>query len=403
VVEASKVINSTLELEPLLALILDTATKNLNADRGTIYLVDSERRELYSKVLQGEKMVEIRLPMGVGIAGHVAETGETINLGDAYDDPRFYRDVDLSSGYRTKSMLSMPLWNKERKVIGVFQILNKRGGSFTREDEKLLEALSVHAALAIENAKLYGEALEKKRLEDEMAVAREIQLRLLPQRPPTLPGYRWASTYRPSRLVSGDYYDFFNQIPNRLGFAIGDVSGKGIPAALLMASLRAGLHAQRESRGGVRELVAKLNRLLCQCTEPSKFVTFFYGELHQAEGRVEYVNCGHNPPLHVGCNGELGLLHEGGMLLGMLEEIPLDMGVAQIASGDCLVLFTDGVTEALDRRQRPYGEHRLQKLVVEHRRRSAEELLRTILEDIDAFTGGIPQSDDITIVVMKRE
>ncbi|HLA68850.1 MAG TPA: ATP-binding protein [Bacteroidota bacterium] len=163
-IEASKNINSTLDLDRLLGLILDAAVKSIDSDRGTLYLVDDIKRELWSKVLQGENMVEIRLPVGKGLSGYVAETGEVINIPDAYNDPRFNPDVDKRTGYRTNNMLCMPMKNKDGKIIGVFQLLNKKGGVFGKEDEQFIDALSSHASVAIENARLAQEMVKSERL-----------------------------------------------------------------------------------------------------------------------------------------------------------------------------------------------------------------------------------------------
>src|ERR1051325_2577494 len=153
-VEATKIVNSTLDTDRLLELILSAAASTVQADRGTLYLLDEEKNELWSKVTQGASRIEIRLPMGKGIAGYVAVTGETINIPDAYADPRFNAEIDRRTGYRTKTILSMPMKNKEGTIIGVFQLLNKSGGAFTREDEEFIDGLSIHAAIAVENAML---------------------------------------------------------------------------------------------------------------------------------------------------------------------------------------------------------------------------------------------------------
>lgn len=163
-IEASKIINSTLDLEKLLGLILDAAAKSTDADRGTLYLVDEMTKELWSKVLQGTDMVEIRLPIGKGLAGYVAEKGETINIPDTYADPRFNPDIDKRSGYHTRNMLCMPLKNKDGKIIGVFQLLNKKQGSFDKEDIAFIDAFSAHASVAIENARMAQEMVKNERL-----------------------------------------------------------------------------------------------------------------------------------------------------------------------------------------------------------------------------------------------
>ena len=163
-IEASKIVNSAIEIDKLLLLILDVATRSIFADRGTLYLVDDNTNELWSKVAQGNNMVEIRLPMGKGLAGYVAKTGETVNITDAYQDPRFNPEIDRKSGYKTHNVLCMPMRNKDGRIVGVFQLLNKRDGVFGPDDESFIEALSVHAAIAIENARLARDMMQNERM-----------------------------------------------------------------------------------------------------------------------------------------------------------------------------------------------------------------------------------------------
>jgi GAF domain-containing protein len=163
-IEASKIVNSAIDLDVLLGLILDVAVRSIGADRGTLYLIDQKADELWSKVAQGDGMVEIRLPIGKGLAGYVARTGEVMNITDAYSDARFNPDIDRKSGYSTRTVLGMPMRNKEGAIIGVFQLLNKHIGQFGPEDEAFIEALSVHAAIALENARLAQEMVQNERL-----------------------------------------------------------------------------------------------------------------------------------------------------------------------------------------------------------------------------------------------
>jgi K+-sensing histidine kinase KdpD len=163
-VEASKTVNSSLELDRLLVVVLEFATRTIKADRGTIYLIDAEKQELWSKIVQGSNMVEIRLPLGKGLAGYVAKTGETVNIADAYKDPRFNPEIDHKSGYRTHNVLCMPMKDKEGEIVGAFQFLNKKGGAFSDEDEAFIEGFSIHAALAIENARMARQMVDNERL-----------------------------------------------------------------------------------------------------------------------------------------------------------------------------------------------------------------------------------------------
>ncbi len=202
-VEAARHLNSTLDLSEVLDRILATALQLVNGDRGTVYLIDENRQELWSRVLTGSRRLEIRLPFGKGIAGYVAATGDTLNIEDAYLDPRFNPDVDKQSGYHTQSMLCMPMRNNAGHIIGVFQLLNKKDGVFTKDDEKLIDAMSVHAAIAAENARLYEQEKEKLKYEKYLHAAREVQRTLLPQAAPSLPGLDLAASMDPAEEVGG--------------------------------------------------------------------------------------------------------------------------------------------------------------------------------------------------------
>lgn len=401
-VEASKLLNSTLDLDHLLTLILRVATENTGADRGTIYLLDRQRNEIWSRVAQGEEIVEIRLPLNQGIAGHVASSGETVSLANVYDDPRFDRTIDERTGYHTQTMLCMPLRNKEREIIGVFQILNKKSAIFDDQDTAFLDALSTHAAIALENARLYHEALEKKRLESEISLAREIQQRLLPAKMPSFDGFEFAAKNIPTSQVGGDYYDFVTLPDQRLAFAIGDVSGKGVPAALLMSSVRAGFQTQLREDRSLTSAANKLNQLIFHCTSMSSFITFFFGVIHPGRKHIDYVNCGHNPPYVLKRDGQMEELREGGLVLGMVDGIKFARGRTKLLPGESLVAFTDGVTEAMNKRGRQFTEKKLERIIKRESKRSASVMLETVIKAVQEHIGGAPQSDDITMLVIRR-
>ena len=270
--ESTKLINSTLDLDKLLNLIMNEITTNLDADRSTLYIVDDTKREIWSKIAQGDKKLEIRQPIGKGISGYIAETGEVINIENAYQDPRFNPDVDKKSGYHTESILCMPVRDKNKKIIAVLQILNKKKGCFTKEDELFISVFSDYIALAIQNAQLYQEALERKKLEDEMAIAGEIQKMLLPDSAPQYKNFGIYSFHRSSRRVGGDYYDFFDR-DGHLSFILADVSGKGIPAALLMANLQATTQNALLGQHTNTEIVERINQHLFSITPSDKYAT----------------------------------------------------------------------------------------------------------------------------------
>jgi sigma-B regulation protein RsbU (phosphoserine phosphatase) len=403
-VEASKALNSTLDLNQLLNIILDLATKNTEAEAGTIYLLDRERSELRCTVSDSDHQIDIRLPVGTGVAGYVAQTGEDINLENAYSHPRFKATYDQISGFQTTSMLCTPMRDAENSIIGVFQIMNKKSGLFTTADVEFLSGLSIHAALAIRQAALHKEAIEKKKLEHEIVLARNIQQRLLPKNLPQIASYDFAGINLPSEMIGGDYYDFISLEDGRLCFVIGDVAGKGIPAAYLMATLRTALHAHSpgsDSASLVR-MMSKINRLIHSSSPPNMFATLFYGILEPELGRVFFVNAGHNPPMFLKDDGRIQALTTKGITLGLKREAQYELSEIQVNNGDVILLYTDGVTEAMDEQYREYGEDRLSQLLQKNRGLTANEILTRIVEDVQLYRGQAPQNDDITLAVIKR-
>ena len=387
-INASKILNSTLDLDKLLSLILDLAVKNLKANRGTIYLIDQEKKELWSKVLKGKELVEIRLPIGTGIAGHVAKTGRTINLQDAWKDKRFFAGFDIRTGFQTKTMLCMPMRDRKKKIIGVFQILNKREGVFDKDDEQFLGAFSVHAALAIETTRLHQAIVEKERIEKEIEIAGAIQRRLLPKEIPSLPGYEVDALARPSKMVGGDYYDIIKLTDRKFAFVVADVSGKGVPAALLVSTLHASLHAYIESEIDLAELVGKLNLVVYKNTEPERYITFFIGILDLERGNFTYVNAGHNFPFVFSpLKKSLVELGAGGLPLGMFEIAEYKKESIEITRTEGLVLYTDGVTEAMNKAFVEYGEDRLRLKIQESAEKPAAEMKINIVSDGRQATG----------------
>jgi sigma-B regulation protein RsbU (phosphoserine phosphatase) len=402
-INASKILNSTLDLDKLLALILELASKNLKAARGTIYLIDQERKELWSKVLKGKNLVEIRLPIGTGIAGHVAKTGKTINLKDAWKDNRFFSGFDLRTGFQTKTMLCMPMRDRRGKIIGVFQIMNKNAGTFSREDESFLEAFSVHAALAIETSRLHQDIVEKERIEKELEIAGHIQRRLLPKELPVLAGYEVDAVARPSKLVGGDYYNLIPIADGRYVLVIADVSGKGVPAALLVSTLHASLHAYIDGTSNLAGLVGRLNNVIHGNTEPERYITMFLAVLDPRAGSMTYVNAGHCFPFVVRSQQvSITSLPATGLPVGMFEGVEFEEVTHKIEPGDFLVLYTDGVTEAMNRSSEEYGEMRFRQIMVSHSNQTAGEFLGGIVSNVEKFVAGEPQSDDITLLVLKR-
>jgi sigma-B regulation protein RsbU (phosphoserine phosphatase) len=273
--------------------------------------------------------------------------------------------------------------------------------------------LGNQAAIAIENARLHERELEAEGLEREMALGREIQLRLLPKQAPAVPGWEFATFYHAAREVGGDFYDLF-QVPgparqhssrsgSKLGLVIADVTGKGVPAALFMALSRTVLRSTTLSGSDLSAALRQANRLILHDNEADLFLTAFYGQLDTHRGHMVYVNAGHNPPLWLqATTGRVESLRGHGTVLGAVDEINLEECEIEVAPGDYLVLFTDGVTEALGSGRQRFEEERLRAAVAASAGGSAQQMLDAIVDAVRAFCGGVPQSDDMTLCVVRR-
>jgi len=401
IVEATKRLNSTLDLAELLNIILGLTTRYSGAERGTVFLVDRDKKEIWSLVGLGLEQHEIRLPITKGIAGWVAQHGEMVNLADAYSDSRFESEVDLRLGYRTKSLLCLPIRNKAGETIGVLQLLNKKTGPFSRGDENMLEAISDHVALALENAQLHREMVHKQRMERDLALARSIQMGLLPEAPPQLPGFDIAVSNRMSLEAGGDYYDFIQLAPDTMLTVVADVEGKGVGSAMVMANLQATLHALLAHLHSLERLVESLNDMMLADTRGQKYMTMFVTLLDQPHRTLHYVNAGHVPPAVVRSNGTVDYLREGGMVVGMFPGVKFDRGHVRMEKGDIFVACTDGITEAMNAEDEEFGSPRLAELVARERALPAAEIVQSVLKEVDQFSRGGTHEDDRVILIMK--
>lgn len=400
-VEASRIVNSTLDLNELLKIILDTALESVDGDRGTVYLFNQEKNELWSKVFEGGKSVTIHLPVGEGIAGTVAETGEVMNITNAQEDDRFNPEVDKMTGYTTKTILCMPLKNKDGKMLGVFQLLNKKNGVFTEDDEEFIETLSIHVASALENARLYEQEQKKIEMEKEMLAAGEVQKNLFPSEIPQYPDYEIAAINIPARETSGDLYDFIQLDESKLVFTLGDVSGKGLPASILMANLQSVLNDLPHHNSSPAYCVSRSNDIINRVSSSGKFITLFLGLLDTKKHKLIYSNAGHEHP-YLFRNGETKRLASGGIPVGILAGSDYEEDEYEMQRGDLLLVFSDGVMDASNDEDEYYSEERLADFVLKNRDQKPKEIVDMVCKDIKSFTGDAAQFDDITLMIIKR-
>lgn len=401
----AKALASEIKLDNLLQVIVAKAAEVMDAERATLFLYDKPRNELWSKTTQKLEINEIRVALGVGIAGTVAKTRALINIGDAYADPRFDSTFDKQTGYRTRSILCLPLIGNGDSLVGVIQVLNKRNReTFDEIDESLLAGLSDHITVALERGRLIEAYIEKERLEEGLKLAHDIQMSMLPKTFPPFPERRDLDIFAaitPAKKVGGDFYDFFFLDENRLCFAIGDVSGKGVPAALFMAVIKTLFKAIAGRVQNPGEILSTVNREICRDNDSQMFTTLFCGILDTRTGEIRYSNGGHNPPYHLSRAGVQQVPKTGGRVLGLLEETTYAGSRLVLGPGETLLLYTDGVTEALDPAEQFFSERRLESILTQINFASAREQIEYLTREITLFAAGAEQADDITTLAIR--
>jgi serine phosphatase RsbU (regulator of sigma subunit) len=388
------------ETEGLLRLNAGMARDLLGADRCTIWLIDSTSRELWTKVAHGTD--EIRVSIDHGLVGACVTRNEPILVQDAHADSRFNTGIDTVTGYITKSVLCIPLHSAEGKVIGAFQALNKPGG-FTEDDAHLLGLAAAYSASAIEGQRLRKVAESARILYRELGIAHDVQEKLLPVDLPVVSGLDCAAYCRPAKFVGGDYYDFVESCGDAMAFTLGDVAGKGIAAAVLMASIQASLRAQFVSAPvSLASMMNGFNKVLFASSTADKYSTLFCGLIHKETRMLTYVNAGQTPPLLLRRKGlSIEHLTVGGFPVGLLGVASYEDATIHLHSGDVLVCFSDGISEATNAADEIWNEEVLEKILLEIQDATAAEIIQKFVQAADEFTGEAEQADDMTMVVIR--
>jgi len=399
--EAAKLLNSTIDLAELTGIILRIVREEVHIDRGTVFIVDRDRQQLLSLVAQGVEGTEIRMPLGSGIAGAVASTGETVDILDAYADSRFNSAIDATLDYRTKDVFCMPILNRAGHTVGALELLN-RSKPFAEDDREFLRNVSVHIGLALENAWLHRQLLEKRKMEQELVLAREIQQNLCPGLPTKCGSVEIAASNTMCEAVGGDYLDYYRLAAGRFIIMLGDVSGKGIGAALVMTSLHATCRALLRHVDSLERITSILNESLIETTRSQTFVTLIGILVDSEAGKLHCVRAGHLPPLLLDPTGRPQWLERGGALpIGLFSELKVQLETYDIARGSSLVLYTDGVTETENNSGEHFGTTRLSALVQSHHSEPACAIHEQVRSSLKAFMGECRQTDDSTLVVLK--
>src|SRR5215471_3283871 len=400
-------------LDDVLALVLDSAIEVTGAERGFIMLASVETGELEFKMARGRRQQTLSgtsFATSRKIPDEVFRTGEPKILADLLDaDHANLHMGTVALGIRNVQCVPLKLvryvdrveaTTPEEKRIGVLYLDSREKGSFLSTSTRgALETLATEAAVAIENARLYRETMEKAKMEQEMRIAADIQQALLPKGGRVGTFFTLAAASIPCRSIGGDFYDYVDLPDGSFGFALGDVAGKGPPAALLSAMMQGIFAAQAAASDTPCQTITRVNLALYKRGIESRFVTLMYGTL-EPDGRLTYCNAGHNPPLVVGKSG-VRLLETGGPIVGLFEWATFEEETVTLSPGDWLIVFSDGVSEALSADGEEFGEQRIITAAEKYQNLAPPEFLQAIFADVRAFTKGAPQSDDITALILR--
>ncbi len=395
--DIGKELNSTLDKKKIVNLLIYAIMGEMFATRCYVFLENTDALELFEykgaeKTLQDVKsFTDAEFLKNLGNINSVMKIDETV----------LTREMHALRDFNIKVVIPMRIQDQTKGMLLLGEKINK--AIYDDDDIGFLSTLCNQAMISIENANLFDVTLEKQRMEEELNIAREIQQRLFPESFPESAHLHINGLNIPSREVGGDYFDCIKLDENKIALAIGDVSGKGAPASLLMSNLHAGLHSLLMTNTDINALVSKLNNLIYANTNLDKFITFFYAEIDLENNTMVYCNAGHNPPYLIRENGDCIELDEGGLLLGMMPNVKYATQSVELNSGDLVLMFTDGVTEAMNRMEQEFEEWRLLELLHQAQKENLEiqDTLNLIMNKVGEFTKGEAQSDDITLLGFK--
>ena len=378
----------------ILSGVLDGLASLVHHDAAGIYVVDRGGKRLSHTMVRGCELPvpNLEAPFaGKGIVGDVLATGQPAAVTSDTSD-------EASVGRRcAKSRLVVPIVGSSSKTLGVLDVWSDQPGGYDTDATDLIALYGSAVAGAIESARLHAEVVDKRRLDSDLALARQVMEELLPHTTPSIPGLDIAGAHETSLAVGGDYYEFIPLVDERWAVVIADVVGKGVAAAILVSAIRASMSSLVGHELAVRAIMRRANRFFHESVEGGKYVTMFYAVIDPPRRRMLYVNAGHVPPVLLRANGEIDLLEEGGVPLGLFEAPRYFEGHIALTEGDVLTLYTDGVVETANREDDFYGMDRLTK---DRRTSSATEICSGIMQDVRRHGGGA-RTDDRTLVVMK--
>jgi len=402
--DITKTISRSLDLDEVLNLVMDTLGSLIPYDAAGIYLIEfsADEKDPYvfkSKAIRGYQisfnLIEPRLKMGEGFLGTVAQSGKPIISHDVSRDPRYFPAREL-----TRSEMLAPIISNDR-VIGVFDLESDRLDAYDDHDLALLQLLTSQVAIIIEKVRLHEQVVEKKRIEAQLDVARQVQLELLPEADPAIDNFDISAYIFPTEEVSGDYYDWVKVFDDQIGIIVADAVGKGIPAALLMSFLRASLRSCVQIGYAPHIAFSKVSNLLRGSIKDNQFITAIYGMLDSTNRTFVFSNAGHNPPLLIKPDGEYRFVEYGDMPLGMFEDLHFHQHFIRFEENQVLVIYTDGITEAVNPNGEEYGQDRFAKRVLDGIHLPAKKMIDHIRKGVADFTERKFLDDDGTLFIVK--
>ena len=395
-------ITSTQSLEKIIEQIVQRCIKHLKVEQGVVMLLDElDTEKPFQTMIRQQDSTQNILPYRFDsqVTGWMLKNKSPLVINNFKNDSRFKfaEEIDLP----VKTLLSVPM-SLKGKMIGLLTLFNKKSESgFSSDDQRLLSIIAAQSAHVIEHARLLQKEQELFKMEEEFRMAKDIQLNILPKKIPLIEGYDIFAINIPAHQVGGDYYDFINLSDNRIALCLGDITGKGLPAAMLMANLQATLRGQALTQNNVCDNIKNSNVLLLNSTSENRFATLFYAELNYAKHTLTYCNAGHDAPFNFKQN-VITRLSEGGLLLGCFDFVVFEQVSKQIEPGELLVIFSDGVTEAMNENNEEFGEEKLISIIKSNQDLKAKDLIDKIVTEVKAHSSKVEQSDDITLMVIKR-
>ncbi len=402
ILEVTRKLAVPFDLNTLLHEVVDAAKDLLDAEGGTVWRYDAANHQLELRAARG--LDAVRIPADRGIVGDCVRTRALINVPDCYLDPRFNRELDLASGYRTRCLLTLPLLGYDDSLVGVLQIVNKREGVFDTDDEAVANALAAQCAVALQRMQMTERLLGAELLRQEISVAREVQTGTLPKSAPDIAGYDIAGKFQPADDTGGDTFDFVPAAGGRLLVLMGDATGHGIGPALSATQVRAMLRVAQRLGAGLDSTFRHINDQLVEDLPDDRFVTAFLGQLDPQTHQLRYHSGGQGPLLHFrAARRECDFYPPTTFPFGTMAHVaPPASQVITLAAGDVFAVISDGVYEYENPDGQQFGEHGVAGVLRDHHHRPMQELLEVLMQALTAFAHGAPQLDDITIVLVRR-